>query len=138
MKKRNKVISVCALLLLLVHSGAMAEVHAYLYNLHAEAKYVGKNVSNEQMDEAVAKEVKSGMPGWTYNGKVGKLSKAEKEIFERALCQYDLSSGDVYLVVIFLNNYTQAYRVYVRINSVKSDGGFNYYYSEITSWNQNY
>ena len=66
------------------------------------------------------------------------ISKAEKEIFDRALCQYDLASGDVYLVVIFLNNYSQAYRVYVKINSVSTNGGFNYYYSDITAWNRNY
>lgn len=133
MKIRKKMFLVCTVFLFLINCGASALVHSYLYGLHAEAGYVDKNMSNGQIDALMTLYIKTAKEqGWTYIGKIGKLSNPEKEIAGRALGQYDITPGEVYTVAI--ENETTVLVFYIRVDSVSGNGIYNGYMSDIIKW----
>ena len=134
MKMRKKMVLVCVSLLLLVNCGAIAMVHAYLYGLHADANYIGKNISDGQIDTLNTQVINKGAPSMVYMGKVGKLSNPETEIMMRALGQYDITPGEVYYIFIMNENTATALVFYVRVDSISGNGTYDGYMSDIARW----
>ena len=137
MKIRKKMFLVCTVFLFLINCGAIAMVHAYLYGLHADANYIGKNISDGQIDTLITQVINKGAPGMAYMGKVGKLSNPETEIAGRALGQYDITPGEVYYIFIINENTSTALNFYMRVDSISGNGTYNGYMSDIARWKIN-
>ena len=130
---KRKIFIACISILLLVSFGASALVYDNINGLTAEAGYMGKNWSDEKLDNMINQMAKDGVKGFSFVYKIGKLSKAEREIMYRALLQYDLSPGEVYAVTISSYYVPGPIILYYRVDSFEN-GNIKGCMSDITRW----
>ena len=139
MRMKRKVFIVCISLLLLVPFGASSMVFDYFggRNWCAHAECIGKNMSHEEIEKKASTGSLSDITQQdVYVRKVEKLTIRQEELVERELREYDVSPGEVYLVMLGseIKDFYNMIYIFIRIDSISADGSFNYYKSTMYEW----